>query len=625
MVAKMKYISITGHIGSMNHVVNKYLSRYDIQLEQTTQEPMEPFTTLNPYSLTLQKAERLKKMLPATPYIYRPMTVAQAVNMVEEAAQAYDQRSEHLRELEEKLREAQDYINRLQDFTAFNTDLSVLGEAEFTHFRFGRLAHPHFLQFEKFLTNDEKIAFEVIKRDTSHTWGVYLTPKPHKDTTDAVFASLKFEYIDISDTCLGEKHQGTPTMLIDIWKGKCFYMEHEILNLSKNLISEITAQPQNLAIACERVQDIYARFDVKKYAALSKNKRVFTFTGWMAEDEAHLLETEIVYDELVVFSHSPEHEHPKPPTILKNPPLIRQFEFFTRLYGLPTYGELDPTPILAVTYTILFGLMFGDVGHGLALSLLGMYIRYKWKKPLGGIMILIGVSACGFGFLYGSIFGNEEILSALWRRPASNITETLIFAAGLGVVLITLSMGLHMYNAIRQGRMADFLFGANGLAGLTFYGAALWLGIRSIVFNMPITTPVVLVALFPLIFVAFKHPLETLMSGKPLNIKAGEFIFNTVIEVFETLLTYATNTISFVRVGAFAISHAGMMHVVIQLSQGSAGAGSFIIFILGNVLVMSIEGLLVGIQVLRLDFYELFSRFYAGGGRAFTSHKIARR
>ena len=586
---------------------------------------MEPFTTLNPYVLTLQKAERLKKMLPPTPHIYRPMTGAQAVNMVEEATLAYDQQSEHLRELEEKLREAQDYINRLQDFTDFNTDLSVLGESEFTHFRFGRLAHAHFLQFEKFLTNDEKIVFEVIKRDTSHTWGVYLTPKPHKDTTDAVFASLKFEYINISDTCLGEKHKGTPVALIDIWKGKCFYMEHEILNLTKSLISEITAQPQNLAIACEKVQSLYARFDVKKYASLSKNKRVFTFTGWMTEEEAHRLEIEIAYDELVVFSHSPEHEHPKPPTILKNPPLIRQFEFFTRLYGLPTYGELDPTPILAVTYTILFGLMFGDVGHGLSLSLLGMFIHHKWKKPLGGIMVLIGLSAFGFGFLYGSLFGNEEILPALWRRPASNITETLIFATGLGVVLITLSMALHMYNAIRQGRMADFLFGANGLAGLTFYGAALWLGIRSIVFNMPVTTPVVLVALFPLVFVAFKHPLETIMSGKPLELKVGVFIFNTLIEVFETLLTYATNTISFVRVGAFAISHAGMMHVVIQLSQGSAGAGSFIIFVLGNVLVMSIEGLLVGIQVLRLDFYELFSRFYAGGGRAFTSHKIARR
>jgi len=366
---------------------------------------------------------------------------------------------------------------------------------------------------------------------------------------------------------------------------------------------------------------------VKKYAALSKNNRVFSFTGWMLAEDAQRLESEIAVDNLAVFAYSPtENDTSQPPVILKNPPIVRQFEFFTRLYGLPTYGELDPTFILAITYTLLFGLMFGDVGHGFTLALIGVYIHYKKKVAIGGIMILIGVSATIFGFLYGSIFGNEEILFALWRRPAANITETLIFAAGLGVGLITLSMGLHMYNAFRQGRIADLLFGANGLAGLTFYGAILWLGIRVFVRGLPVTNLVVMVAFFPLIFVAFKHPLAAIIAGKhPFEGKLGEFIFNTVVEVFETLLTYATNTISFVRVGAFAISHAGMMHVVIQLSQNAAGAGSLIIFVAGNILVMGIEGLLVGIQVLRLDFYELFSRFYTGGGRTFTSHKIARR
>ena len=114
---------------------------------------------------------------------------------------------------------------------------------------------------------------------------------------------------------------------------------------------------------------------------------------------------------------------------------------------------------------------------------------------------------------------------------------------------------------------------------------------------------------------AGKSPLP---EGNP-----GQFVFNTTIELFETLLTYATNTISFVRVGAFAISHAGMMHVVLQLSQSSQGR-NWLILILGNVLVLVIEGLLVGIQVLRLNFYEMFSRFYTGGGRFFVSNKLER-
>jgi V/A-type H+-transporting ATPase subunit I len=102
----------------------------------------------------------------------------------------------------------------------------------------------------------------------------------------------------------------------------------------------------------------------------------------------------------------------------------------------------------------------------------------------------------------------------------------------------------------------------------------------------------------------------------------GMFVFHTFIEIFETLLTYATNTLSFVRVGAFAISHAGLMHVVLQLSQAASGSHNILILILGNLLVVGIEGLLVGIQSLRLGFYEMFSRFFKGSGRAFAPHKV---
>jgi len=629
MIEKMKYISITGHISGMNHVVGRYLSRYDIQLEVPPHYPgqMEPFAVVNPYTNTMQRAERFQEILGPPPELYIPISGAMAVNLVEAAHMAYEQRSDKLRELEEERITISAYISRLQPFEDFDAPLACVEAMTNIHHRFGRMPIDHFRQYETFLNDDEKILLHVCKRNKEYAWVVYFTPQAHKETIDAVFSSLNLEAIplvfhnpDLPDTY--------PEALLKYWHGRQVALEIEINSLTQQSLEEAIGSKDRLCIACEKVRTLHAAFDVKKHAALSRGRRIFTFVGWMAENDAKSLEAEIESDELAVFTRYGETAD-APPIRLKNPPIIRQFEFFTRLYGLPAYDEIDPTPLLAVTYTLLFGLMFGDVGHGLVLAALGIYIHRAMKKPLGSILAVVGVSSIAFGFLYGSIFGFEDVLPALWRRPMANITDTLLFAVGIGIGLIVLSMCLHMYNAAKTRRIGDLLFGANGVAGLLFYGAVLLLAYRALFGGYSPNMPVMLLAALPLIFVALKRPImgfiekeEKEKSRQKLSL--GMQVFNTVIELFETLLTYAANTISFVRVGAFAISHAGMMHVVLQLSQGAAGSHNLLILILGNVLVMAIEGLLVGIQVLRLDFYEIFSRFYTGGGRGFTSDRVRR-
>ena len=647
MVEKMKYISITGHISAMNHVVSRYLSRYDIQLDVAPLYPgqMEPFTTLNPYAETYKKAQVFLEMFGPGPALHIPMATATAVNLVEAAHQAYEHRSDQLRNLEEQHVVIGTFVHRLQPFEGFDAPLSQVETLEHIHYRFGRMPIAHFRQYEAFLQDDEKILLQVCKQDSEYAWVVYFTPKGHQDVVDAVFSSLHFEAIPLSVCQQGllqpNSHpspdmkpsnipmQSTyPRELLKHWRGQRTIMELKIQSLTQQDMAEAIGSKERLSIACEKVRSLYESFDVKKYAALSKGKRIFTFVGWMAEDCAKSLEAEIADDDLAVFTRYGETSD-APPIRLKNWPIIRQFEFFTRLYGLPTYGEIDPTPLLAVTYTLLFGLMFGDVGHGLVLGLIGLYIHMVVKKPLGGILMVVGVSAIVFGFLYGSIFGFEDILPALWRRPMMDITGTLMFAVAVGVGLIVLSMCLHMYNSAKARRFGDLLFGANGVAGLMFYSGILWLVYRAFFSGQAVTRSVVVLAVLPLVFVAFKHPIVRFMErdnseAEPNPQGVGMFVFNTFIELFETLLTYATNTISFVRVGAFAISHAGMMHVVLQLSQSAAGSHNLLILILGNVIVMGIEGLLVGIQVLRLDFYEIFSRFYTGGGRGFESNRVGR-
>jgi V/A-type H+-transporting ATPase subunit I len=126
----------------------------------------------------------------------------------------------------------------------------------------------------------------------------------------------------------------------------------------------------------------------------------------------------------------------------------------------------------------------------------------------------------------------------------------------------------------------------------------------------------------PLILMAFRAPIISFLEKKKELIHGGVglFLFETVIEAFEMILSYFTNTVSFVRVGAFALSHASMMGVVMMLSATASGSNNIAVVILGNVLVMCLEGLIVGIQVLRLEFYEMFSRFYSGAGREFIPY-----
>jgi len=626
MIVKMKFVSISGHISTMAHVVDNYLSRFDIQLEQTDAHGlMKPFSTTNPYTITLQKAQRLSDIAGDKPFIYLPLSAADAVNIVEEANTLYEQRDEDLRDLEQQHAIINEYINCMQEFSAIDINLQELEQAKFIHYRFGKLPLAHYLQYEKFLADTENLIFDTIKRDKDFVWGLYYCPSKFVENADATFASLKFEPITISSICLGESIPGTPSKLMHHWQDISVAKANEIATRTSDILYGVTVSRERLAVACHKVNTLYSAFDIKKFANISPSGGVFTFSGWMAEGDANRLEAEIEHDNLTIFSYEEFSQSPPPPTLLKNPPGIRQFEFFTGLYGLPLHSEVDPTPFLAITYTILFGLMFGDVGHGLVLACIGLLIRHKRKIPLASIMITIGISAMIFGFLYGSIFGFEDILPALWRRPGADITGTLIFAAVLGVGLIVVSMLINIYNSFKRRDIGELLFGANGAAGLVFYGAGLYVLIRILVFGLPITGPVITLAAAPLVFVAFKHPLSRFLAKKsplPQSEGLGQFIFNTVIELFETLLTYATNTISFVRVGAFAISHAGMMHVVLQLSQGAAGTRNWLILIFGNILVLVIEGLLVGIQVLRLDFYEMFSRFYTGGGEKFRSDKL---
>ena len=307
-----------------------------------------------------------------------------------------------------------------------------------------------------------------------------------------------------------------------------------------------------------------------------------------------------------------EHMSVSPPTKLKNPALFKPFEMFVEMYGLPAYQEMDPTIFIALTYTLMFGIMFGDVGQGLCL-LIGGFVFYRIRHMnLGAILSLAGIWSTVFGFMYGSVFGFEDILKPVWMRPMDNIMTTLMLAIGFGMFLILAAMVLNIINAVRAKDVGRILFSPSGVAGILCYGCAV-LCIVLYAFEKPVPATGILAVFVgvPLIAILLKEPLTNLLERKKKLFPEGEskamFFVESLVELFDVVLSYATNSISFVRVGAFALSHAGMMGVVLTLAGYESGSPNWIVVVLGNIVVTGLEGLVVGIQVLRLDVQPFLS------------------
>lgn len=352
--------------------------------------------------------------------------------------------------------------------------------------------------------------------------------------------------------------------------------------------------------------------------------------------EAFLKESEGDDRVFVVVEEDREKFFGDPPTKLKNPRFFKPFEMFIRMYGLPSSNEMDPTVFVALTYTFIFGAMFGDVGQGLCLFVIGGLL-YKLKNMnLAGIISVAGLFSAFFGFMFGSVFGFEDIIQARWLRPMEAMTSlpfigqlntVFIVAIAFGMGLNILSMIFHILNAIRAKDTENIWFSNNGIAGLVFYGFIVFTIVLYMTGHQVPGNILMTVFLgIPILVFIFKEPLTNLAerNHKKLETSKGMFLVQGFFELFETLLSYFSNTLSFVRIGAFAVSHAAIMEVVLMLSGAQEGSPNWIVVVIGNLVVCGLEGLIVGIQVLRLEYYEMFSRFYKGSGREFkpfNNHK----
>ena len=247
-------------------------------------------------------------------------------------------------------------------------------------------------------------------------------------------------------------------------------------------------------------------------------------------------------------------------------------------------------------------------------------------------MTRCGICSMIFGTLYGSVFGFEELLDPVFEsagvdflplHPFESTTFILFTAVGIGIFLIVVSMLINIVTGLKKGDIEGAVFGCNGICGLVFYSSVVFAVVSTMVLDMEVmSTPfVIFLIVIPAVCIFCRVPFAIAAKYKKFRLSAGEekmtvgnFIVENFFEMFEFVLSYVSNTMSFLRVGGFVMSHAGMMLVVMTLMDGMSKVGKPIVFVIGNLFVMAMEGMIVAIQIIRLEFYEIFSRFYDGSG-----------
>ena len=346
--------------------------------------------------------------------------------------------------------------------------------------------------------------------------------------------------------------------------------------------------------------------------ALPVSENFAWVTGWTNDLDGQRLPQALtdVHANAIVHYPSPPGNL-RPPMVLQNPWWARPFELFAGMLGTPAGDEADPSRLVALLVPLLFGYMFGDVGQGFVLLLAGLLLRQRW--PLLRILVANGAASMLFGVVFGSVFGREDVIPALWVHPIEQPLTVLAVPLLAGVLVLLLGLLLNALESWWRGELRR------------------WLQLDAAVLVMYLS---LLAALFiPDSLIVTVFGLGWYLAGSLGNVSTRLFARAAAAlgSLLEQLMQLLINSVSFVRVGAFALAHAGLSlaFTIMAEATGSLVAG-LLIMLLGNVIVILLEGLVVTIQTTRLVLFEFFIRFLRGSGRAFRpllmpEHVIATR
>lgn len=632
-VEKMHFISIIGLIEQLDDFVISNIVPFDIQLVDAyetldSMKGIQKFSEENKYEKMIARVKELakasgKNFVYDAARIIKPISFENMTRKIEEVEEKVKEFTQSGQKLRDERNYKQELFAQIKPLDNLPVEVEKLFFFKYIKFRYGKMPTTSYKKLREYSDNLDVIVYRV-SQDEEFSYVMYFTPVSQELNMDSLFASLFFERIRISNDVAGKPHEVMESLSQQLEK-----LNQEIEALEKKSLETMAQYLPELEEYYQYLVRLNGVFDVRRFAV--HTDKAFYLAGWIPDSQIKRFQGKVsITPELSYVIEDENSVRQKPPTKLSNPKFFQPFETVVRMYGIPSYEEMDPTIFVGITYMFLFGMMFGDVGQGLVIALIG-YLLSKWKKiEPAKLLVYFGVMSTIFGLFYGSIFGNEELLRHYLPfipmiNPMEVKMELLAISVAFGIGLLIVAMLINLYNLWKNKEYGKLLFDKNGITGLVFYSAVMYIVLSTV---MSGTVPIWLIAVLivvPLVILFFSEKLVQALNRK--MHKHTEHVHNpSVIESFfelvEIILAVFSNTISFVRVGAFALNHVGFFLAFHQLSHMVGGVGSVAVMIFGNILIIVLEGMIVGIQGLRLEYYELFSRFYQGNGKEFKPFRI---
>lgn len=558
---------------------------------------------------------------------------------------SYNELSERMNQAAIDYEHVENACKETEAFSNLKVSYSELEHLSFLSLRVGVIDGASFEKLKDSLGSNAVVV--ALGEDKSHI--LVAASKKNRSVVDSDLKDFGFVPLEIP-----EDFKGVPKDVIE-------NLERQ-KNAAKNTLDELETEKNNFS---ETHKEILFKLlkvfsigvqiaDVQKN--LESTDLVYRITGWVPANESsdYMKELDSTTEGRIAIRLYSPFEVPsvlsgkeQVPVKLNHGKFVKSFERMIFSYGAPLYGTVDPTPFVAVFFTLLFGIMFGDLGQGLVFVLVGILMAAKvikvggWNK-FAPIFMAIGITSSIMGLLTGEFFSNETLLepfsewvTGLFGKPHAPILKVMpssesikvmfgLFGVAVGVGFIINSIGLiiNIINNFILKKYDEAIFGKNGISGTLFFWYVVSLVVRIALFHHSIAVYDWIIIGVTLFFSTFAEPFENLiMKRRPvLENGFGSYFISSLVEVIEVISGFLSNTVSFIRVGAFALSHAVLDYLVLLLTNmvgGEASPGGIAVLIVGNAIIIVLEGMIVAIQVIRLQYYEFFSKFFHENGREF--------
>ena len=658
----MKHIQITVLKNDVNAVI-EYLGRSRVMhFDESGSGESADYARIKGLFDRLQDcAEYLEMELPTEPDADSSLPTEAEEALAESLCTAADSlKAREMAARQEKQR-VEESFGEAKAFSNLNIPFADLDQLSYITLRVGHL-DPKIQGETKERIGDRAVLIPLGEEGSGRVLAV--SSRKGRFALDSELKKSSFEPIAVP-----EGFRGMPAELLDGFEGQLKKIGEDLVKIDvekKQMRGEISAAMRRLgsillmALVAEQLK-----------SGLVCTSSIYLLSGWIPSDMLRRVADDLakitggraairayVPDEIAEVNQGGE----KVPVLLKHGAFVKGFEGVVFSYGAPLYGALDPTPLVAVFFTLLFGIMFGDLGQGFVLLLAGLLTGKRGLKALAKFrkystpLVSVGISSMVMGLLAGSVFTNEHLLvgpsraitQAITGNPQDRILAIMPmpetggsiqklfyffgFTVAIGIILNSIGLIINIVNSFFTKKYERALFAKTGLAGLLLFWYAVFIAVRCIFggrfewFDLAgIAIPSVCIFFGPVIWRCIARERPILEHG------LLTFIMEGFVEIIETVSTYVSNTVSFLRVGAFALSHAVLSYIVFRFTEelahpgGPAGSiSALMVLVFGNLVIIVLEGMIVAIQVVRLQYYEFFSKFFSETGVVFAPFRFRR-